>query len=189
MPEQYNVTLESVDNFIGIFNTDYNPEALIDFFEECATNGLVINRSSPNVEDTAFGLTALTFRKDIQSQFLKDYSNITYSCFNLYKKQFKILSGYNIQQFTINVQRTLPSEGYHTWHCETQGAGHRVCATMMYLNDDFEGGETEFLHQSLRIKPKKGQMVIFPASYTHVHRGNPPLSGKKYITTSWMEQQ
>ena len=59
---------------------------------------------------------------------------------------------------------------------------------MMYLNDDFEGGETEFLYQNKRIVPKRGQFLIWPATYTHAHRGNPPLSGKKYITTSWIEQ-
>jgi len=54
-----------------------------------------------------------------------------------------------------------------------------------YLNDDFEGGETEFLYQGVRVKPEKGKTVIFPASYTHVHRGNPPIGGTKYIATTW----
>jgi len=55
------------------------------------------------------------------------------------------------------------------------------------LNDVKEGGETEFLYQSVRVSPKKGTLVIWPAAFTHVHRGNPPLSGTKYIMTSWLE--
>jgi len=57
----------------------------------------------------------------------------------------------------------------------------------VFLNDVDEGGETEFLYQNKRIAPKKGRMVIWPSSFTHTHRGNPPLSGSKYIITGWIE--
>ena len=56
----------------------------------------------------------------------------------------------------------------------------------VYLNDVEEGGETEFLHQSVRVKPKKGRIVIWPAAFPYVHRGNQPLSGEKYLLTSWI---
>ena len=59
---------------------------------------------------------------------------------------------------------------------------------MMYLNDVDDGGETEFLYQKKRIRPKQGRVLIFPAGFTHTHRGNPPLSGDKYILTSWLEE-
>ena len=58
---------------------------------------------------------------------------------------------------------------------------------LVYLNDVEEGGETEFLYQSRRIKPKQGTMVICPASFTHTHRGNPPLKGNKYMINGWIE--
>ena len=60
-------------------------------------------------------------------------------------------------------------------------------AFILYLNDVDEGGETEFLYQSRRVKAKAGTVVLWPAAYTHVHRGNPPLSGSKYILTGWLE--
>ena len=56
----------------------------------------------------------------------------------------------------------------------------------IYLNDVEEGGETEFLHQSVRVKPKTGRIVFWPAGYPFVHRGNPPLKGEKYIMTGWL---
>ncbi|MGA1379858.1 MAG: 2OG-Fe(II) oxygenase, partial [Chitinophagaceae bacterium] len=49
------------------------------------------------------------------------------------------------------------------------------------------GGETEFLYQSARVEAAQGRLVLAPASYTHMHRGNPPLDGEKYILTSWLE--
>ena len=36
----------------------------------------------------------------------------------------------------------------------------RTMAWMVYLNDVEEGGETEFLYQQLKVKPKKGTVVI-----------------------------
>ena len=89
----------------------------------------------------------------------------------------------------VKIQKTLPSQGYHVWHVE-HGEGRenekRILAYSIYLNTVEEGGETEFLYQSQRVKPVKGRIVIWPAGFPYVHRGNPPLSGEKYILTSWI---
>ena len=60
-------------------------------------------------------------------------------------------------------------------------SARRWIAFLVYLNDNFTGGETEFLYQGIRIAPKKGTTIIFPASYTHMHRGNPPLGCKSIL--------
>jgi len=95
----------------------------------------------------------------------------------------------NFLYTTLKIQKTLPTEGYHLWHIEhNKGSENepRAFVFSIYLNDVEEGGETEFLHFSKRIKPKAGRIVIWPAAFPYVHRGNPPLSGEKYILTSWM---
>ena len=59
------------------------------------------------------------------------------------------------------MQQTLPSEGYHIWHAEwDKEYPRRQLAWALFLNDVEEGGELEFLHQSIRIKPRKGDFVI-----------------------------
>ena len=90
----------------------------------------------------------------------------------------------------LKIQKTLPTEGYHVWHVEhnaNDGMEKRALAYGIYLNDVKDGGETEFLNFSTRVKPKKGRIVIWPAAFPYVHRGNPPLSGEKYLLTSWMD--
>ena len=90
---------------------------------------------------------------------------------------------------SLKIQKTLPTEGYHVWHIEHHKGFEnepRAFVYSVYLNDVEEGGETEFLHFSKRVKPKKGRIVIWPAAFPYLHRGNPPLSGEKYILTSWM---
>ena len=49
-----------------------------------------------------------------------------------------------------------------------------------------EGGETEFLYQGIRVPPVQGTVLLFPAGWTHPHRGNPPLKENKYFMTTWL---
>jgi hypothetical protein len=94
---------------------------------------------------------------------------------------------------TINVQRYIADEGgYPYWHCEhypkrgDDDALHRVLLYTIYLNDGFDGGETDFFHQQRSIVPKTGDLLIAPAAFTHTHRGNRPQGCDKYIATSWI---
>lgn len=111
-------------------------------------------------------------------------------CYLDYVNKFSILGNVNIIGSTMKMQKTGPGGGYHIWHSE-QGPGEfssRVLVYMLYLNDlnQEDGGETEFLYQRLRVQPKKNTMIIWPASFTHTHRGNIVLSNKyKYTVTGW----
>lgn len=84
------------------------------------------------------------------------------------------------------------SGNYNYWHCEVFPEApaneplHRTLLFMFYLNDVAEGGHTEFFYQQRAIQPKAGRMVIAPAYFTHTHRGCTPISGDKYILTSWI---
>lgn len=130
---------------------------------------------------------ALTQPETMQSLFI----NLK-QAFDIYLKDTDILNLLDIDEVhwgAHKIQKTLPGEGYHLWHHEKSGNKidmlRRVLAYTLYLNDVEEGGETEFLFQSVRVKPKKGRICFFPAHFPFVHRGNPPLSGEKYIMTSW----
>ena len=82
-----------------------------------------------------------------------------------------------------------PLQGYHVFHEDWNSMqllwASRMLIGMVYLNDVWVGGETEFLHQKVKIKPKQGTLVVWPAYFTHLHRGNPPISNRKYIINKW----
>ena len=122
-------------------------------------------------------------------EYMQQYNLVVGSCLEKYVNEYEALMEYRYQQVYLNVQRTKPGEGYHSFHVEngSMGTNRRVAATMMYLNTVEEGGETEFLYQHKRFKPVAGQVLIWPAGFTHVHRGLPPLKGEKFIATSWLE--
>jgi hypothetical protein len=97
-------------------------------------------------------------------------------------------SRFRIKEY-IYIQHYAPNQGYHAWHTERAMAeipnAQRHLVFMTYLNDVTEGGETEFFHQNLRIKPEKGLTVIWPADWTFTHRGIPSTTQEKYIITGW----
>jgi hypothetical protein len=108
------------------------------------------------------------------------------ACYLHYVEQYGFV-GQKLISFDQKLQRTEPGGGYHHWHCEnsTWEMAQRSLVWAIYLNDEFEAGETEFLHQHIRVKPKRGTVVIWPAAWPWQHRGNPPINGTKYILTGW----
>jgi hypothetical protein len=104
-----------------------------------------------------------------------------------YYELFESLKSVSVRSTRQKLQKTVKGGGYHIWHYEQMDLNttDRILVWTIYLNDVEEGGETEFLYQSKRIKAKRGDICIFPAQFNYTHRGNPPLSGDKYIITGW----
>lgn len=111
-------------------------------------------------------------------------------CYINYTDQFSVLRDARITGTAMKMQRTDPGGGYHIWHSEQNNGDHanRVLVYMLYLNTLPEdgAGETEFLYQRRRIKPRENTMLIWPAHFTHAHRGNVVHGNEsKYIVTGW----
>lgn len=65
--------------------------------------------------------------------------------------------------------------------------GDRQLSALIYLNDDFEGGETRFVPPgpALTVKPEAGKVALFPPHYTHPHESLPVTRGTKYVALGW----
>lgn len=85
----------------------------------------------------------------------------------------------------VNVNRYLPGQQYHVHADSAGGRLGRVISALVYLNDNFAGGETEFVHFDERIIPKAGRLIIFPSNYAYAHAALPPLDGVKYSAAFW----
>ena len=189
----------NITNFIGVYDnyiTEQDCDKAIKIFEDQNKFNNTINR-------IAFEKASILKKQDQQFFAVPGNMNIWWEelksmifnfdiAWNHYQKNVGALEGYGLDTFhftQLKIQKTLPTEGYHVWHIEhSKGFQNepRAFVYTVYLNDVEEGGETEFLHFSKRVKPKKGRIVIWPAAFPYLHRGNPPLSGEKYILTSWM---
>ncbi len=67
-----------------------------------------------------------------------------------------------------------------------RGVPTRDVSVVGYLNDDFEGGETYFDRQLLKVKPQRGAVLVFPSFYAYPHQSLPVLTGTKYAWTTWL---
>ena len=94
-------------------------------------------------------------------------------------------TGYQIQEYKKN-------EGYYKWHLDgapgddTGNTNKRMIAFIWYLNTVDVGGETMFSNG--KIKAERGKLLLFPTTWTYLHRGNMPISDNKYIITGWIYQ-
>lgn len=187
-----------IENMIGIFEgaiPDTLCDELMAFFEQAAMRGLSVTRQehdkSPKLQkedDSVFLSQCLPMCEyGISQAFLECFWKNAYAP---YAEKYSILSQVAQHRvYDVKFQRTQIGGGYHIWHCEqvSRESSNRLLAFTAYLNDVEEGGETEFLYFPKRVKAKKGTVALFPASFTHTHRGNPPISNVKYIATGWVD--
>lgn len=188
----------TLGNFVGIFKNAFTKEfceRIIKQYEDMSESGHGQNRFESqgavrtNIDDTQ------VFADDIDyiplRNSTREFNELFWSkYFPIYEQKYSTLkdSGRHTN-YSFKIQKTKIGGGFHVWHYEAGDREHcqRLLTWVVYLNDVYEGGETEFLYQHMRIKPEQGTLVIWPAAFTHTHRGNPPLSNEKYIVTGWTE--
>jgi hypothetical protein len=88
---------------------------------------------------------------------------------------------------SIQVLEYSPNQEYKFHHDTSNDPNskeyHRIISIVLYLNDDFEGGGTEFPHKT--YKPSPGYGLIFPSNWCFPHSGQKVLSGKKRVAVTW----
>jgi hypothetical protein len=177
-------------NFIHVYENILSKEdchRLIEAYEELATSDQVIRTASEDLNvsqaersdsyfflettiPTAHAELATRLKPSIQ-HFLQTYPGIDHV---------------PVTSISSKMQKCSPGQGYHTFHWEqTPNSPLRAVVWLLYLNDIYEGGETELLNFGERISPREGRLLVFPAAWPWIHRGNPPLVGTKYIVTGW----
>jgi hypothetical protein len=74
--------------------------------------------------------------------------------------------------------------GYLPAH-QDQGVSTRVLSVLLYLNDDYEGGEITFRHSNITMKPEPGSVLFFPSNFLYVHEVAPVTKGPRYALPNW----
>ena len=120
------------------------------------------------------------------------YRDALQDCLDLYinKHDFlNYLARFNVVE-NIAIQYYKKNQGFKIYHTENtdKQSSNRVMVFMTFLNDVPDGG-TEFMYQNITVPAKKGLTLIWPASYTHVHRGQISKNFEKYIITGWFSYE
>lgn len=106
-----------------------------------------------------------------------------------YKKEHPQVDSINPWRYDpiYNLQKYNPGQGYHKLHCENISlhTSNRVMAWMFYLNTVTDGGNTYFENYDLTMNAIEGRLLIWPAYWTHFHKGVVSHTETKYIATGW----
>jgi predicted 2-oxoglutarate/Fe(II)-dependent dioxygenase YbiX len=120
--------------------------------------------------------------------------NITSSISALYNSQL-------INTYTQTIKTVEPAQflyydtgGKYDVHNDSEdyinGKLQRVCerdlTILIYLNEDYSGGELEFPDWGVSFKPKSGTLIAFPSYIEFSHRVHPVTHGKRYNLVSWI---
>ena len=176
-------TVNLSNHFIAgwYINTNVVDELVSDFVSK---KDLWVNKS-----DTFRGYSSLgsvIFSKNVSNAYETELN----TCINHYKVKYpdcipkKEHAEWGLKE-PYSVQCYAPGNYYSELHCENNGASDntawRTLVFMTYLNDIKDGGETYF-----SIKPEKGLTLIWPAYWTHMHKGIPATTEQKMVTTGWL---
>jgi hypothetical protein len=130
-----------------------------------------------------------TFSHPIIRKYLVNLREVTRAYVGKYPAN-QLLAAWDITE-SINIQYYAPGAGYKQWHteriCKMVPFVDRHLVFMTYLNDVHDQGGTEFFHQKIKAQPNKGLTLVWPADWTHLHRGVVSPSEEKYIITGWFD--
>jgi hypothetical protein len=119
-------------------------------------------------------------------EYIKHLNKDEYSNIN---NKYHIFDNSDLHVDCFMLQKYNKCKGRYVYHNdftnESEKNRYRVITFIWYLNDVTDGGETEFFGGKINIKPEKGKLVLFPASWAFPHRGKMPISNDKYIITNW----
>lgn len=191
-------------NFIETYENAFELcDETIDFFEK--NEHLAEERDEEHKEnniDDLFMFLIPNHKDPLPSRILKETERCIKKNFELYKEKYSfsrpLINHTGLMKYGISgckLQKTLPGKGFNFWHTEKLYDRtfqnnfleyQRFLVYTIYLNDIEDGGETAFLYQDVKIKPKKGTLCLFPADFSYVHKGIPPIRETKYILTGWL---
>ena len=193
--QHIDIHCETSPHFIGGWKLE-DPslcDALICFFDEHQeqhSRGVTTLGLKPSMKNSLDLPVAPNEINTPSHRVIKKYLNQLFAFYSDYAKQWPFLERtfpvldlgrFNLQKYEA---------GGHFAHIHSERTDlasiHRLFAFMTYLNDDFEGGYTHFVHQNTRIQPEKGKTLMWPAEWTHAHAGEVVTAGSKYIATGWL---
>ena len=182
-------------HFIGCWNLENNKlcNEIAQFFEnnkELQIQGITSYGKDLKAKKTTDIPVNPHDLKNPKFEVLKQYMDELYKCFIDYQNQWPFLKSVIkvVDVPGFNIQKYSRGDHFAQLHSErtTLDTLHRLFAWMTYLNDVDDGGQTNFSHYEIKIRPETGKTLIWPAEWTHAHTGEILKSGTKYIVTGWM---
>jgi len=162
----------------------YNNQDILNYHE-----GLVYREGDVKVDKEFKDSKDLHVPYQLAIDPIQSYMQALQGVLNKYLERFPFCETSRFQVVEpLSLQWYPKGGGFKQWHTERSnalpGSVYRHLVFMTYLNDVPDGG-TEWYHQQKYVPAQKGYTVIWPADWTHFHRGRVSHTEEKMIITGW----
>jgi len=175
--ENPNETIEQIEAYSN------NPNAKYPFKNALNIEGQrITNRTNEDMSLTA-AASDDEVMKSLSDRFFKTAwsTAIGYNEYYELEEQTYFIEGFNILKYQTGTE--------YKGHYDGGSKSGRSISPILYLNDNYEGGELEFVNFGIKIKPEAGMLVLFPATFPYKHIAHPVTSGTKYAIVTWLQDR
>ncbi len=197
-----NIIVENLDYGINLYRNAISQEdcqRLITMLEEeisLGKNGIQWNGARVNGKERtshARNCYDLKFKRDQLGKYIAD-SDVLKECYDIVNvgldkslRHYESVWNFNINyKEAFNFVKYLPGEFFKV-HADHGPYYTCTVSAVVYLNDDYEGGEIEFPRHNLTLKPKAGDIILFPSNFVYEHASLNISSGIKYSVVVMMD--
>jgi prolyl 4-hydroxylase len=174
-----------METFIRIYKVDKKLCDNLIKYHKLNTEYKVPGETTLGINKDIKDSTDVIFYNQSKNKAILDFFKILSECVVKYLTEFKIQ--FYVLTDTRNLIQYYPKNGgYKVFHHENSSPENfkKRLVYMLYLNNVPNGG-TEFKYQNTITEAKKGDLVIWPAEFTHIHKGVISKTHEKYIATGW----
>lgn len=189
----YENVLDNYEDHIKIANMLSNDDSLEIKFTDSTVLSWAKDESLERISEysevrTGSQLHVTTdYENDELSKLHNIYTDIVFTRLKSYKGMFGILEDiYNPENFQLLKYETGQ---YFKGHHDSIPGTNRSISILIYLNDNYEGGEIEFIYFDTKIKPKAGTLIMFPSNYPYKHVAHPVTKGTKYAVATFLHER
>jgi prolyl 4-hydroxylase len=185
------VDLFTIDNFLN----ENECKILIDLIDANAVRSTTASDTPGQYSQVVQNRTSYTSSLHEQNNpLVTEINNRMSDILNIPKAKTETLQG---QRYEVGQEFKDHFDWFEGSNLKTyvEKSGNRSYTFMVYLNDDLEGGETEFQKLNIKFKPKIGMAVVWKnlnsdgtGNRLVLHAGRPVTKGKKYILTRWFRE-
>ena len=182
--------MDELKEFIHVYENALEPDIcdfLINLFDQVTDkHERYVNQGKPNF--TQFNLTE---HRELAPEINQVHNHIIKNIFDHRDKYYEFTDPrvfpqeHALEQFRVKKYNPDGEDRFDT-HVDVvdYGTARRFLSFMWYLNDVETGGNTVF--KDFMIQPKKGSLLVFPPLWMFPHKGEPPISGPKYIMSTYL---
>lgn len=173
--DEWQTIIDSVEN------ESANPESGVNFELATTANGDWAGRR----KNKMMRITTLALQNNDTCRKIHNYFGLLLEEYlKAYSTKFECSYGEHEAYGLLKYEGTTAD--HYDAHYDGGPATGRWISAILYLNDDYEGGELEFVAFGEKYKPKAGTLVLFPSNYAYTHIAHPVTSGTKYAIVTWI---